>query len=119
MCFDSDLIVNCLFAMSARARNFSCDKGKTQMNIASKILIASALALSAAGPALAQEMNTLAERNAYLFTADGRMIKMSASDATHAMIMQHFKPMKAGMLLYVSGGKTYFAEDTKMSDGKM
>lgn len=89
------------------------------MNIASKIIMASALALSFAAPALAQEMNTLAERNVYLFTPDGRMVKMSASDATHAMVMDHFKPAKAGMMLYVSGGKTYFAEDTKMPDGKM
>jgi hypothetical protein len=89
------------------------------MNIASKIIVASALALSFAAPALAQEMNTLSERNAYLFTADGRMVKMSASDATHAMIMDHFKPMKAGMMIYVSGGKVYFAKDSKMSSGKM
>jgi hypothetical protein len=89
------------------------------MNIASKIVVASALALSFAAPAFAQEMNTLSERNAYFFTADGRMVKMSASDATHAMIMKHFKPMKAGMLLYVSGGKTYYAEDTKMDNGQM
>jgi hypothetical protein len=89
------------------------------MNIASKIIAASVLALSFAAPALAQEMNTLNERNVYLFTADGRMVKMSASDATHAMIMDHFKPMKAGMMLYVSGGKVYYAEDTKMANGEM
>ena len=89
------------------------------MNIVSRIIVASTLALSFAAPALAQEMNTLGERNVYLFTADGRMVKMAASDATHAMIMAHFKPMAAGMMIYVSGGKTYFAEDTKMPDGKM
>ena len=89
------------------------------MNIASKIIVASTIALSFAAPALAQEMNTLAQRNVYLFTADGRMVKMSANDATHTMIMAHFKPMTAGMMFYVSGGKTYFAEDSKMPDGKM
>ncbi len=88
------------------------------MSIASKILLASALAVSAAAPAFAQEQNTLQERNVYLFM-DGKMIHTSVNDATHSMIMQHFKPLKNGTMIYVSGGKLYMAEDAKMSDGKL
>lgn len=88
------------------------------MSVASKLLLASALAVSLAAPALAQEQNTLLERNVYLFT-NGKMIHTTVNDATHSMIMQHFKPLKDGTMIYVSGGHLYMAEDAKMPDGKM
>lgn len=87
------------------------------MNIASKLLVASALALSFAAPALAQEESTLLERNVYLFM-NGKMVHMTANDATHAMIMKNFKPLKPGTMIYFSGGKLYMSADTKMPDGK-
>ncbi len=88
------------------------------MSIASKFLLTSLLALSFAAPALAQEESTLAERNVYLFM-NGKMIHTAVNDTTHAMIMQHFKPLKGGTMIYVSGGKLYMAEDAKMPSGKM
>lgn len=90
----------------------------------SKLLVASALTLAFAAPVLAQptggapETLTLAERNVYLFV-DGKMVRMTAGDTTHAMIMKEFKPMKAGTMIYYSGGRYYMAEDKKMSSGKM
>ena len=90
----------------------------------SKLLAAGLVTLAFAGPALAQfaggapETQTLAERNVYLFV-DGKMVRMAAGDTTHAMIMKEFKPMKAGTMIYVSGGRLYMAEDKKMGSGKM
>ncbi len=88
------------------------------MNIASKLLLASALAVTAVAPVMAQEETTLSERNVYLFM-DGKMIHMQVGDATHAMIMREFKRLPNGTMIYVSGGKFYMAEDKKMPDGKM
>lgn len=88
------------------------------MNLVSKLVVASALALSFAAPALADETTALQERNVYLFM-NGKMVHTTASDATHAMIMKEFKPLKPGTMVYFSGGKLYIGEDKKMSDGKM
>jgi hypothetical protein len=87
------------------------------MKIVSSLLLASALALSA-GAALAQEENTLGERNVYIFM-NGRMVHMQVGDAAHAMIMKRFKPMKQGTMIYYSGGRFYMAEDARMSNGRM
>jgi hypothetical protein len=100
-----------------RAGYSSCDWEK-QMNIASKLLTASVLALSIAAPAIAQEESALAERNVYLFM-NGKMVHMQVSDATHAMIMREFKPLAAGTMIYFSSGKFYMATDRKMDSGKM
>jgi hypothetical protein len=88
----------------------------------SKLLIASLLAFGAAGAASAQvssEHSAVEERNVYLFTPDGRMIRMRANDDTHAMIMKSFKPVASGTIFYRSGGKLYMATDTKLDTGKM
>lgn len=88
------------------------------MKTLSKVLLATALAVSAA-PAFAQEMHTLEERNLFLFTADGRMIQMKASDTQHAMIMKDFKRLPNTVMIYASGGHLYMANDHKMDGGKM
>jgi hypothetical protein len=91
------------------------------MNILSKLLVASTLALSFAAPALATEApesQTLLERNVYLLQ-NGKMTRATVNDTTHAMIMREFKPLKAGTMVYVSGGKFYIGEDRKMTSGKM
>jgi hypothetical protein len=85
------------------------------MNIASKLLIASAIALSFAAPALAQESRP----NVYLFMPNGQMVKMEVSDATQSMIMKHFKRMRVGTMVYVSAGKVYVAQDRMMHGGQM
>jgi hypothetical protein len=86
------------------------------MNIVSKLLAASVLAFSFAAPALAQtpETQQLDERNVYLFM-NGKMVHMKANDATHAMIMKHFKPLTNGTMIYFSGGKFYMAQGRKMA----
>jgi hypothetical protein len=87
------------------------------MKIISSLLLASTLALFAM-PAVAQESNTLGERNIYVFM-NGKMHRMTVHDAQHAMIMQKFKPMKQGMMVYYSGGAFFVAEDEMMPNGKM
>jgi hypothetical protein len=89
------------------------------MNIASKLLLASGLALSLVTPVMAQEQNTLEERNAYLFM-NGKMIRMRVeSDATHAMIMRNFRPLPNGTMIYSSGGKLYIGQDRRMRNHQM
>jgi len=88
------------------------------MKVASKMLAASAIALALVAPAIAQETNTLNERNVYLFM-NGKMVHMQVNEATHGMIMREFKPLPAGTMIYYSGGKLYTAQDRKMSGGKM
>jgi hypothetical protein len=89
------------------------------MNITSKLVMTSVLALALAAPLLAQEENTLLERNVYLFTPDGRMIKMAVDEEKHPMIMRNFRPQNTAMLAYASHGKLYMTEDRKMESGKM
>jgi len=89
------------------------------MNRASKILVAIALATAATAPLLAQEEKTLAERNVFLFTQDGRMVSMPVNAQKQAMIMQNFRQSDKAMLAYASAGKLYVTEDHKMPDGKM
>jgi hypothetical protein len=92
---------------------------ETNMTALSKALIASVLALFVAAPALAApEEQTLAERNIYLFM-DGKMVRAKTTDASHAMVMKYFKPLKNGTMIYASGGKLYIGEDQKMANGKM
>jgi hypothetical protein len=87
------------------------------MKMISSLLLALSLA-SFALPAMAQEETTIGERNIYLFM-NGKMVHMKVNDATHAMVMKHFKPIKAGTMIYYSGGQLYMAEDTRMENGKM
>jgi len=86
------------------------------MNITSKLLLASVVALSFAAPVLAQEEDTLIDRNVYLFE-NGKMMRMSAKD--HDFMMHNFEPMQPGTMIYLSGGKFYMAHDHKMPSGKM
>jgi len=89
------------------------------MTSLSKILLASALALTVAVPAIADaEIATLKERNVYLFM-NGKMMSVQLNDRTHAMAMQHFKPLANGTMIYASGGKLYVGQDVKMANGKM
>jgi hypothetical protein len=85
------------------------------MNIASKLLMASAIALSFVAPALAQD----AHPTVYLFMPNGQMTRMEVSDANQAMIMKHFKRMRTGTMISVSGGKVYVAQDRMMHGGHM
>jgi hypothetical protein len=87
------------------------------MKIMTSVLLASAMALFAA-TASAQTETAIKDRNIYLFT-DGKMVHMRVNDATHAMIMKHFKAMKPGMMIYYSGGHFYTADDARMENGKM
>ena len=87
------------------------------MKIASKFLLASALALSFAAPSFAG-VSTLQDRNVYLFT-HGKMVSTQVSDPTLALIKREFRPMEFGTMIYASGGKLYVANDHKMKSGKM
>ena len=83
-----------------------------------KILAASALVFAVVSPALAEAQATLKERNVYLFM-NGKMVSTKATEATHAMALAEFTPVKDGTMIYVSGGNYYIGADKKMPNGKM
>ncbi len=51
--------------------------------------------------------------------ADGKMMRVNASDKSHAMMMKDAKVVDSGVILYRSGGKLYMVENKKNSDGTM
>jgi TRAP-type C4-dicarboxylate transport system substrate-binding protein len=81
------------------------------------LLLASTLALFAS-PALAQEETTLNNRTVHLYM-NGKMMRTTVNDESHAMIMRRFKPMKPGTMVYYSDGQLYMAEDAQMENGRM
>jgi len=81
--------------------------------------LAAACALST--PALAQgEGNALRERQARMMMSDGRWMDRNIADQVmlDAMV-QKGRPITAGHVVVMSGGKHYLVDDYKMSDGKM
>lgn len=74
-----------------------------------------ALAVSAAGAAFAEEMPS------YLLTIfpNGRIITAPLDTKMTQEVMGHSKAATEPMMIMVTGGKAYTAEDTKMPSGKM
>jgi hypothetical protein len=87
------------------------------MKIVSKLLLASAVALSFAAPSFAA-VSTLQDHNVYIFS-HGKMMNTQVSDTTLTLIKREFRPMEFGTMIYASGGKLYIAQDHKMKSGKM
>jgi hypothetical protein len=89
------------------------------MKALSTVLIATALALTVSAPAVAApEERLLEERNVYLFM-DGKMVRTRTNEASHAMAMKHFRPLKNGTMIYRSGGRLYVGENVRMANGRM
>jgi hypothetical protein len=89
------------------------------MTSLARVLLASSLILPVAAPAFADaEIQTLKERNIYLFM-NGKMMSITTTEAGHALAMKEFKPLANGTMIYASGGKLYVGQDRKMANGKM
>lgn len=87
------------------------------MNIATKLLLASALTLTFASPSFAR-METLKNNHVYM-VSHGKMVDTKVDEKNLAMIKREFREMEFGTMIYVSGNKIYSAPDRKMADGKM
>ena len=91
------------------------------MKIFKPAMFALLAAFAMAAPAHAQMENEKLGNNTYFVVMpDGRTVKMEAKDKmTMDMMMKEGKPVAAGQIFFMSGGKLYMMEDKKMSDGKM
>jgi hypothetical protein len=76
-----------------------------------KLLYAAAIAVVIATPALAQDVGAwdLAERNAYVLDAKGKLWSMRMNDRGASMIMRNAKAVPRGTVLFMSRGQLYMA----------
>jgi len=83
------------------------------------LALAAAFALSA--PALAAgEGVALRERQARMMTSDGQWMDRNVNDqAMLDSMVSKGRPLTAGHVVVMSGGKHYLVEDYRMPDGKM
>jgi len=83
------------------------------------LALAAACALSA--PALAQgEGIALRERQARMMMSDGRWYDRNVNDqALYDSMVLKGRPLTAGHVVVMSGGKHYLVDDYRMPDGKM
>lgn len=77
-------------------------------------------AMAFAAPAFAQEGGMMRENEFRVVMANGQTKTAMMTDAKMMdEIMKHAKPVAAGQVFFMHGGKMYQVEDMKMSDGKM
>ena len=90
------------------------------MHSVHKILAATAITLSFAAPAFAQNIAMeLSDRQAMMITPSGKVVRMDVTASGHKMMMKYGHPVPAGTIFYMSGGKLYMSTDRPMSGGKM
>lgn len=86
-----------------------------------KALAATAVTLSLAAPAFAQQTSfthgismELSDHQALAIDPAGRVTKITVTDYGHRMMMRYAHPVKAGIIFHTSGGKLYMAFDRPM-----
>jgi hypothetical protein len=88
------------------------------MHLLHKVVAATALTLSLAAPAFAQNISMeLSDRQAMMVTPSGKIMRMDVSTSGHKMMMKYGHPVKAGTIFYMSGGQLYMAIDRHV-DGR-
>jgi hypothetical protein len=83
--------------------------------------LAAATTLALASGALAQDAMEMHDRTAFVFrnSVKSHPLVLQLSDAQHAMVMKYAKPLKAGTMVFMSGGQLYLLQDRRMAKGKM
>ena len=91
------------------------------MTYVKSMLLALAATGALAGSALAQgDGGMMQNGSVMMFMPDGRMVSRKMTDqAMIASMVQKGKPLAAGQILVMSGGKVYILDDSKMANGKM
>ena len=85
-----------------------------------KLMLASALALAGAGPALAQEGMRALDSGEYMWMdGRGQVHRMKAGRKSHDHMMTNARVVPAGTVFYRSGDKLYMIENTKLPSGRM
>ena len=71
-------------------------------------------------PALSQSGTMMKDNGAMMMSPTGQMMMTEKMDASMMeMAMKNAKPVEAGTLFFMSGGKMYMLQDMKMENGKM
>ena len=90
------------------------------MTYVKSMLLALAATCALSGPVLAQGEGMMQNDTVMMFMPDGRMVTRKMTDqAMITSMVQKGKPLTAGQILVMSGGKVYIVDDSKMPDGKM
>jgi hypothetical protein len=80
------------------------------MHLVHKIIATTAVTLSFAAPAFAQNISMeLSDRQAMMITPSGKVMRMDVSATGHNMMMKYGHRVQAGTIFYMSGGQLYMA----------
>jgi hypothetical protein len=89
------------------------------MSTVRNVILATATVCALATPAFAQNISMeLSDRQAMYIDASGKVSRMDVSASGHRMMMRYGKPVSAGTIFYMSGGKLYMAMNRHMSSGR-
>jgi hypothetical protein len=84
-----------------------------------KQVLAAATVCAFATAAFAQNTSMeLGEGQAMYVDGSGKMSRMSVSASGHNMLMRHAKRVRAGTILYMSGGNLYMAENRRLPSSR-
>ena len=91
------------------------------MKTLGRVIVAAAALCAYAIPASAQDAWDLRDRMSFFVMPDGKVIRMTSPVGTrgHSELMKTGREVKSGTIFYMTGGKLYMAEDTKMPSGMM
>lgn len=79
------------------------------------------MSLAFATPALAQDNMMMKDNMGMMMSPEGEMTMMSApmDQATMELAMKNAQPVPDNAIFFMSGGKMYMMQDTKMENGMM
>lgn len=89
------------------------------MNFLRNAVLASALIVASAAPALAAGGAELDATRFMLIGPNGATSYINATPKSTAMMMKYAKPVTAGTIFFRNNGKLYMVQDQKMSNGHM
>lgn len=91
------------------------------MKTLGRVIVTAAALCACAIPASAQDAWDVKDRMSFFVMPDGKVVRMTTPVGTrgHTELMRSGREVKAGTIFYMSGGKLYMAEDTKMPSGMM
>ncbi len=86
-----------------------------------RVIVVAAALCAYAIPASAQDAWDVKDRMSFFVMPDGKVVRMTTPVGTrgHTELMRSGREVKAGTIFYMTGGKLYMAEDTKMPSGMM
>jgi hypothetical protein len=91
------------------------------MKTLGRVFVAAAALCVYAVPVSAQDAWDIKDRMSFFVMPDGKVVRMTNPVGTrgHTELMKSGREVKAGTIFYMTGGKLYMAQDTKMPSGMM